>query len=654
MRESETEGERETVSDTENTAETEQRTEQSTEQSAAPTTGKQPLIPEKIKRGRHYEVLGEQGAWYRDSHDHLWLRKGTNLYIKSKNESGFDRLGTGKENVQNDGTLTFQLQKTDANGQIQAISEVKQESFYVDGEACTAAIHVNGNRENGIVYAAQAAEAAVEIPPDGKSGLKKAEYCIVNCRLDGTITREPTETMWLTCEDGQQIQVQAEGIFQIYVRTQDQVGNQSFARSAIFCVDQTPPELTVEGVSDQTANSQAVQIQISCKDHYYRQGSMKAKIVGVNTGKSPSLQENEESAEGSVLRYFDFPHTKAYDDIYEMQVTASDLAGNQSEKKLKFSVNRFGSVYDLSDDTQKGLKQYYLSKAQNIVFYETNIDYVGESQIFCRRDGELIRLKRGMDYQVTMQGSGDSWKQYQYTVPAEYFSSEGIYEMLLSSTDLADNQSDTGMQEKRVVFVLDRSSPTCMITGIQPGQIYDQEQITVCLVPDDNFNIAKMRVYADSSLLLERNAKTQETIKLTFEPSDQWRTLQVYLCDQSGNEYWSEEIPFFVRSSGQEVEPYQKQRESAEEIELRKRLEDMNVLDRFNVTLEKKEIEQTALTKTAVPERTAETELQVQKRITGHQMRSSSSRGRVIFFMGLGVFLATSAGLLWVGNQRKK
>ena len=59
------------------------------------------------------------------------------------------------------------------------------------------------------------------------------------------------------------------------------------------------------------------------------------------------------------------------------------MAGNKAEEMIEFSVNRYGSVYELSEETREKLGQYFLSKAEPITFYETNIDYVGESDIYC-------------------------------------------------------------------------------------------------------------------------------------------------------------------------------------------------------------------------------------------------------------------------------
>ena len=93
-------------------------------------------------------------------------------------------------------------------------------------------------------------------------------------------------------------------------------------------------------------------------------------------------------------------------------------------------------------DTKKKLKQYYFRHPTDIVFLETNIDYVGASKIFCRENGEVRQLIRGTDYEVTMTGDASRGSSISIESRPPSFQKEGIYELLLSSEDRANNQSD--------------------------------------------------------------------------------------------------------------------------------------------------------------------------------------------------------------------
>ena len=567
--ETETEITKETEeTETEIPEETEAETDPPQTEPRQPETESQPL---QVQRGREYEIRGDENAWFRDDRDRLWVRAGSNVYVQALGTMDYGKGGS-VSSVQEDGTLMFQLKQMEPNGQAARVSALQKENYYVDAEAPAAVISGSGEEQNGVLYAAQAANLQVAIEPDGKSGLKKAAYCIRSSVGRPGSKAAGQQDIWKECTDGQQVAISEEGVWKVYVRTEDQVGNLKFSESAPICVDRTAPEITISGVSDQSANSGSLPIQISCEDAYYRPGSLKIQIHGSNGGKAPALKKSEESEQGCLVEYFDFPKEQSYDDTYTLTVEASDLSGNRTQKTAEFSVNRFGSVFDLALDTKKKLKQYYFRHPTDIVFLETNIDYVGASKIFCRENGEVRQLIRGTDYEVTMTGDASSWKQYQYRIPASSFQKEGIYELLLSSEDRANNQSDTGMQGKRVTFALDWTAPECLITGVKGGELCQTAVQTVCFWPQDNVGVRTLKIYKDSELYYQTDTvNTSELpVKIRLSESEEWQTLQAKVCDFAGNECWTPELAVYVNTKGAKTVPYQKQRKSAQEEEEQK------------------------------------------------------------------------------------
>ena len=554
--------------ETEIPEETEAETDPPQTEPRQPETESQPL---QVQRGREYEIRGDENAWFRDDRDRLWVRAGSNVYVQALGTMDYGKGGS-VSSVQEDGTLMFQLKQMEPNGQTARVSTLQKENYYVDAEAPAAVISGSGEEQNGVLYVAQAANLQVAIEPDGKSGLKKAAYCIRSSVGRPGSKAAGQQDIWKECTDGQQVAISEEGVWKVYVRTEDQVGNLKFSESAPICVDRTAPEITISGVSDQSANSGSLPIQISCEDAYYRPGSLKIQIHGSNGGKAPALKKSEESEQGCLVEYFDFPKEQSYDDTYTLTVEASDLSGNRTQKTAEFSVNRFGSVFDLALDTKKKLKQYYFRHPTDIVFLETNIDYVGASKIFCRENGEVRQLIRGTDYEVTMTGDASSWKQYQYRIPASSFQKEGIYELLLSSEDRANNQSDTGMQGKRVTFALDWTAPECLITGVKGGELCQTAVQTVCFWPQDNVGVRTLKIYKDSELYYQTDTvNTSELpVKIRLSESEEWQTLQAKVCDFAGNECWTPELAVYVNTKGAKTVPYQKQRRSAQEEEEQK------------------------------------------------------------------------------------
>ena len=49
----------------------------------------------------------------------------------------------------------------------------------------------------------------------------------------------------------------------------------------------------------------------------------------------------------------DFAREEKMDDLYTLTAKSVDKAGNETEKSVLFSVNRYGSVYVLDDATRE-------------------------------------------------------------------------------------------------------------------------------------------------------------------------------------------------------------------------------------------------------------------------------------------------------------
>ena len=358
-RQKESESETETKGEPETKARPEEETESESETKAAALEESEtrPSVPEPlpVHRGEQYDIRGDENAWYRDDAGHLWVRKGSGVYVDPAKRQGYTD-GGGVTDVQQDGMLTFQLKKTDADGNVIGISTLQQEAYFVDGEVPEARIEPSGSLENGVVYAAQSADVTVTVPPDGKSGLKRVSYRISSgAGEDNPSSQEETWTDWTECRGSEQINISGEGLYRVYVRTEDRVGNLAFSSSVPICVDCTPPQIEIEGVQSDTANSGSVPIRVKCSDSFYRPGSLAVKIVGANNGKVPKIKSSEEKKKSASTEFFDFPREQTYDDAYRLEVKAEDLAGNVTQKILDFSINRFGSVYDLSGETKEVL-----------------------------------------------------------------------------------------------------------------------------------------------------------------------------------------------------------------------------------------------------------------------------------------------------------
>ena len=88
------------------------------------------------------------------------------------------------------------------------------------------------------------------------------------------------------------------------------------------------------------------------------------------------------------------------------------------------------------------------------------------------RDGKPLE---NCDYTVipqsneTAEAENKNWYQYQYIIPKENFSSDGVYKISVSSTDQTGNTPEnTNYEDKAILFRVDSTAPEInSITGLE-------------------------------------------------------------------------------------------------------------------------------------------------------------------------------------------
>lgn len=159
-----------------------------------------------------------------------------------------------------------------------------------------------------------------------------------------------------------------------------------------------------------------------------------------------------------------FPHDPGtgenYDDIYQISVSVRDMAGRYSEATVGnalFSVNRFGSTFMVSDNTQKLLNQYYVNKdgIEDVDLIQVNASEVSEQKLTLQKDMESFELQKDVDYSLKPMLPGDaanesSWYEYDYTLFEKNFVQEARYAATVISKDQATNTSSNVTSQRTI------------------------------------------------------------------------------------------------------------------------------------------------------------------------------------------------------------
>lgn len=158
------------------------------------------------------------------------------------------------------------------------------------------------------------------------------------------------------------------------------------------------------------------------------------------------VTDNDKGGSGSFV----IPTEVGNDGIYVLKITMTDKAKHETESEIKFTINRYGSVYEYSDELVDLIKdggQFIKSVDGDLVITEYNADRINEGslKILITRDGENVDVDftsnpENINSQVAIGESG--WYQYVYTIKAANFEKDGVYKISLTSAYDADDAKD--------------------------------------------------------------------------------------------------------------------------------------------------------------------------------------------------------------------
>ncbi len=335
-----------------------------------------------------------------------------------------------------------------------------------------------------------------------------------------------------------------DGKYGYTIVVEDLAGNKSeIFTSDIFVIDTTVPDITFTGVENYSANNGVVAPVLIYKDLNIDFSNTTVVMKGANHGEVTPESKQSTVFDTVTITYSDFTHDKDTDDLYTLSVKITDLAGNVAEEELVFSVNRFGSVYVISESTQELTEQYYTNEPQDVTITEINVDSLTYKEVSVDRDGDSEVLKEGKDYTVTVQGNDKSWKSMTYTVKADNFKKDGNYSVMVYSKDRATNTQDNRSAEKEIEFAVDKSAPSIVTSGIEEEGVYEEEGHDFIINVSDNMGFESLVVYVGQDELEELVSFTDEeiekqggTLTISLPELDKYQNVMILATDVAGNQ----------------------------------------------------------------------------------------------------------------------
>lgn len=456
----------------------------------------------------------------------------------SSSGSGDDTLHVCRVLFEDDGDYTFTLAFQDLAGNRAVYGQTDE--FTIDKTAPELEVSWDNQDVCNEIYFADSRTAVIDILERNF----KEELIDITVTAEGDAEEVPAASAWI--QNGEhhtaRIRFMEDGIYTLTVKGKDLAGNEAeLYESETFVIDQTPPELEFLYVQDRSANKGEVRPGVRYSDTNCGQEKAWLSLTGYQNGGRECEGFWKQLQNGMEFRMKDFEYSKEQDDLYTLEAVVRDLAGNESRGWLTFSVNRFGSVYTFSPETEALVGtagRYYTNQEQDIIVTEINVDTLTFQEIVCGRNGELFTLQEGRDYTVKENSDASGWKQYIYRIDADCFQEDGRYVLTIYSEDRAENASDTGSKGKKIEFAVDKTAPVILASGAEDGGRYRESAREITLDIQDNLQLEEAVVTLNGERIVYSGADLAEQdgrLVLRIEGENYWQELSVTARDAAGN-----------------------------------------------------------------------------------------------------------------------
>lgn len=272
-----------------------------------------------------------------------------------------------------------------------------------------------------------------------------------------------------------------------------------------FYIDSIAPVIEITGVINDSANAGEVQPVVTVLEEHFNAEETRISLVN-GKGEQIEIPSQVQQVNGGYS-YILYNVNEKPDQVYYLHVNSLDMAGNEAELTYRFSLNRNGSVYDMSLARQATEGTYYQSQVmKDLQMIEMNVDEVEQFAVYVSRNGVLIPTVMSdvyhpmtedvVLYNMERQGNEKLGYVYTYTLFGENFDKEGTYQVALYSKDAAGNEVSSTLKDKDagLHFIIDNTPPQIVMDGIKAGGIYDASQKKVNVMFSDNGKLTEARL----------------------------------------------------------------------------------------------------------------------------------------------------------------
>lgn len=283
----------------------------------------------------------------------------------------------------------------------------------------------------------------------------------------------------------------ADGDYVLNFKTTDKAGNSyktvagdfSGAAAQDFTIDKTAPQLTIGGITTNTAYKKVPTIVVkeadnnastitssavgTCFDSQSKMAKRTVKVSAKNSGQLTADHQLQNTVTYTAVEQ---------DGYYIVTAQCVDMAGNQSQVQRKvFTKNEKGAVYVVSDDLA-ALNNGYANKTavakQSLVVTEYSPTEIQSPEYYININGKkkdgLVTMEKG-------QHHAGEWYVNTYTISSKDILAEGKYALYIKSTTKLDGKNtvvnnsseNKDLHRLNIQFTIDNTNPYVRITGLE-------------------------------------------------------------------------------------------------------------------------------------------------------------------------------------------
>ena len=331
--------------------------------------------------------------------------------------------------------------------------------------------------------------------------------------------------------------LKADGIYQFQIFAADKANNEANVfESNQFIIDLIDPTINVN-IEHNKAYADDIKPLITISDQNLDIEHSTFTLLHSN-GKEVDLKPHIVSQEKTKKITFDsFPNLIKYDDVYTLIINARDKANRKYDQTITFSINRFGSNYQVLSDISKALNEEI-----PIVIKEVNVNEISDVIITINYKNQLITLKQNQDYTIT--SSKDNWYKNIYTIKQDVFEKDGTYYITITSKDTTERLNSTQSPSKKVnlVITVDKHAPQIVAVNVESNKIYEAVSKEIIFKILDNVKLADQSTFEVK--LNERSLNDDEyeydvvnqELRIKVNEDSQKQNISIKVYDIANNE----------------------------------------------------------------------------------------------------------------------